>query len=234
MSVARASVALLLLAIVPCVAAELSDGQRIEFKVLDALTGQLLYQGEELISLRDGRVEKRTTYRANDNQEAMVERVVYQLESLQIDEFVSLHPATGEEVSLRRSGQLLEISYVERRGVEPQQRKDLVWGPDTRHGKMLHHIIVRDWDKLTAGNVVSFDLLVPSKFKSYRFQVVHRTHGDGLAVFRLEPGSWLVRQFVKPMDFYYDQRRRAVKYVGPTTVGYYDDPDRQVEIRFSY
>ncbi len=193
-----------------------------------------MYQGEELIALRDGRVEKRTTYRATDNQEAMVERVVYHLQSLQLDEFDSTHPATGEEVALRRNGETLDISYVERRGSEPQRRKDLRWGSEMRHGKTLHHIIVRDWDTLVAGHSVSFDLLVPSKFTSYRFQVIHRAGRDGLEIFRLEPQSWLVRQFVKPMDFYYDRRQRAVKYVGPSTVGYYNDPDRQVEIQFSY
>ena len=230
----RAGLALLLVLCPLWVHAELSDGQRIEFKVLDALTGQLLYQGEELISLRDGQVEKRTVYRATDNREAMVERVVYQLESLQLDEFDSTHPATGEELALRRSGELLDISYVERRGIEPQRRNDLRWDSEMRHGKTLHHMIVRDWDKLLDGGSMSFDLLVPTKFTSYRFQVVHRSGSDGLEIFRLEPQSWLVRQFVKPMDFYYDQGRRAVKYVGPTTVGYYDDPDRQVEIQFSY
>ena len=153
---------------------------------------------------------------------------------LEVGEFMSTHPATGEELELRRQGDLLEISYIERRGSERQRRNDLRWGRETRMGKTLHHIIVRDWDRLVAGEAVSFELLVPSKFKSFRFQLVHRVAGDGRAVFRLEPKSWLVRQFVKPMDFYYDQRRRAVKYVGPTTVGYYDDPDRQVEIRFSY
>jgi len=111
----------------------------------------------------------------------------------------------------------------------------LAWGAETRLGKTLHHVIVRNWEVLAAGRAVSFDLLVPSRFESYRFRLIERPRSAaGHRVIRLEPESWLVRRFVAPMDFHYDHRRRAVKYFGPTTVGFYDDPERRVEIRFSY
>jgi hypothetical protein len=227
----------LLLFSVPLLA-EIRDGDLIRFEVVDARSGARLYEGFESIEVKGGVVSKRTVYRAPDAGEVMVEQVRYALDSLKVDEFVSELPLSGEVTRLRSDGDSLEVSYVERRGEEPRRSDALSWDEKTRIGKTLHHIIVRAWDRLLSGQPERFKLLVPSKFSSYDFQLVHRRADpatrDGLFVFRLEPSSWLMRGLVDPMDFYYDAERRAVKYVGPSTVGYYDDPDRTVEIRFSY
>jgi hypothetical protein len=213
---------------------EVSDGERIVFEVLDAATGQKLYEGDEFIKVKGGTVSKRTVYRALDRREVMVERVSYDLKSLRVDEFVSEHPVSGEVMNLVRRGDRLDISYVPRRGESAQRSDQLTWNPDTRMGKTLHHIILRNWDTLLQGQPVGFKLLVPSKFDSYDFRIALQPASGPDHVFRLEPVSWLVRQFVDAMDFHYSVDRIATRYVGPTTVGYYDQPERKVEIRFSY
>lgn len=215
--------------------AELSDGQLIRFDVSDARTGEALYTGVERISVRDGQVRKRTVYRAAERGEVMVEEVSYDLATLQVDAFTSEHRDDGERLSLRREGKRLMIEYLPREGDATRRDEQLVWGQDTRLGKTLHHMIVRHWNELVAGAAVDFDLLVPSKFDSYRFRLIEQPRSaDGNRVFRLEPESWVVRQFVAPMDFHYDEQRRAVRYEGPSTVDFSSDPDQRVVIRFSY
>lgn len=230
---ARTLIALLFVLPVSAVA-EFSDGQLIRFDMSDAGSGKMLYSGVERISVRDGTVRKRTEYRAADRGAVMVEEVSYDLSSLQVDAFTSEHRG-GERLSLRREGKRLIIEYVPRDGGAPKRDERLTWGEDTRLGKTLHHMIVRHWDELTGGRVVSFDLLVPSKFESYRFRLVEQPASRaGDRVFRLEPESWIVRQFVAPMDFHYDDERRAVRYEGPSTVDFSSNPDQRVVIRFSY
>lgn len=225
----------LLLGVPGVASAELSDGQLIRFDVSDARTGEVLYSGVERISVRDGQVRKRTVYRAAERGEVMVEEVSYDLATLQVHAFTSEHRESDERLSLRREGKRLVIEYVPRDGGATRRDEQLQWGPDTRLGKTLHHMIVRHWDEMVAGRTVDFDLLVPSKFDSYRFRLIEQPRSEaGDHVFRLEPQSWAVRQFVAPMDFHYDQERRAVSYEGPNTVDFSRDPDQRVVIRFSY
>ena len=214
-------------------APELRDGQRIRFEVRDAESGEKLFVGDERIEIRDGTVSKRTVYRTLDRGEVQVEKVSYELDSLRVNELVTEQPALGEQVRLRRDGETVQIEY--RPGDGDPRFETLTWGPQMQVGKTLHHIIVRRWEELASGDPVTFDLLVPTRFTSYRFRLLERPpSAQGHRVFRLEPEAWLLRQLVAPMDFHYDESRRAVKYVGPTTVGRLDDTDRQVEIRFSY
>jgi hypothetical protein len=232
-----AVVALLLAAFAPApgAGAELRDGQVIRFTVSDAATGEALYSGVEHVSIDARTVHTRTVYRAEGRGEVKIEEVRYDLDTLEVDAFTSEDRAGGERVALRRAGKQLLIEYVARQGGETVRDDRLKWGAETRLGKTLHPMIVRHWDELVAGRAVSFDLLVPSKFESYRFRLVQQPRSPaGNRVFRLEPEAWLVRQFVPPMDFHYDEVRRAVQYEGPSTVDYEGNPKRRVVIRFSY
>ena len=75
----------------------------------------------------------------------MVERVRYDLESLKVEEFHSEHPVSGELTALQRDGSRLQIRYVEADGQTVRENDQLEWDSDTRLGKTLHHIIVRNW-----------------------------------------------------------------------------------------
>jgi hypothetical protein len=77
---------------------------------------------------------------------------------------------------------------------------------------------------LRAGGTLTLDLLVPSRLETVRFRV--RWEGDTLlegqpaAVMRMEPATWLIRQLVDPLHFFFatDAPHRLIEYRGRTAL----------------
>jgi hypothetical protein len=90
------------------------------------------------------------------------------------------------------------------------------------------------WDALAAGRTLSMQFLVPSRLRTYRFEVVPVDAGDpALRAFRLRLGGWL-GWLVPSIDVAYDAAsRRLVRFAGLSNLR--DDAgDAQLKVRIEF
>lgn len=215
---------------------ELADGLKIRFVVKDQQSNELIFKGEEDITIKDDLVTKETFY--YDLQGALVQKElsVYSYSSLAMFNYAFENRETGEKVQFEAADDLAKIQAKTRD--EGQISGNATVGEGVYLAKPLHHLIVRNWSEISSGENFEFGLLVPSKMDSYEFRIrqlnTENKEGKKLHRLRLEPTSWIARRFVKPMDFLYDGDRVLHRYEGVTTAAVEGDANRLVTIDFSY
>ncbi len=83
----------------------------------------------------------------------------------------------------------------------------------------LNNLVRNNWDELSRGGKVTFNLGVPSQLDYYQFRLVNvrdeMLSGRKTRVVRFESDHWFIRLFVDPVIVWYDdETQRAVRYEG--------------------
>ena len=216
------------------VASEIPDGTRIDFNIVDLKADRIIATGYEDIRFDGDSYTKETVYFTVAEEEVQRDVVRYRSSDLKVSDYRADNVVTGERVRVDVRGDRIDIEYRERASQPAKKDLRLEWTPRTLFGKTLHHVIVRNWDRLMAGETVDFDLLIASKFDQYAFRLRRDREADGTQVIRLEPQAWVARAVVPALDFYYGPDRQAVAYEGPSTVTLADGAAENVRINFSY
>jgi len=105
----------------------------------------------------------------------------------------------------------------------PIQEKIIPKNRITLHGSYVPIYISSKMDRIVKGEVLTFQLLIVDKLSIYEFQVCQNgikiIDGKDYLEIILEPTSWLVKQFVPSISFYYspDNYQKIVRYRG--TIG---------------
>jgi len=105
----------------------------------------------------------------------------------------------------------------------PIQEKIIPKNRITLHGSYVPIYISSKMDRIVKGEVLTFQLLIVDKLSIYEFQVCQNgikiIDGKDYLEIILEPTSWLVKQFVPSISYYYspDNYQKIVRYRG--TIG---------------
>ena len=210
--------------------------EKILFEVVDFKSGQKLFTGDEIISAKDGLIVKTATYFDLSSRPVQTEVVTYAEDSLETKKYVFENSVTGEKADASVTGDSIELSHIANKTSASSEKAKIKVEKNQFLGKVLHHIIVRNWKKIVEGKPEVFGLLVPFKLTTIQFQVANVGEKDGLKIFRLQPDSWMIRKFVDNMDFYYSEKepKTLAKYIGPTTIHTDGDDSRKIQINFRY
>ena len=222
---------------------------RILFKVFIGPSSETEYcRGEEVITLENGILSKRTKYfkATNPLQTLQEENVRFALNTLAVADYEFRNYMNGESVDLKMPEP--PIAAVKYLGPEisgkkrDQTNQKWTWTPTTIIGKTLHHFTVRQWDTIISGKKPGFDLFVPMKREAYAFQlrlgnIYKNPVGREVRIIHLEPSNWAIRQFVPEMAFHYEEFEgipRLTAYEGATTIAVDGDDTKRVRIEFDY
>ena len=164
----------------------------------------VLYRGLRTIRSAAGRVTVTTVFSLPSGKPIQRTEAVYEAASLAPISWHLDDERSGEAESLVREGDALRLSY--RADAHSASKSDTL---PRRPGQMftatVEPLIERDLARLTAGEVVRFRLLVPSRRDSYGFRIQRddtpALQRPGTVVLRMDPDSWLVRRLVDPLYF---------------------------------
>lgn len=209
---------------------------KIRFTVFLSGSKTKVLHGDESIDFIAGRITRTTKYRDFRGGTVQEETIEYDASTLRTLGFSALQTAMGEESVVKPVGDRYRMTYREKFGAAVEESVVEAEGSDPLIvGKLLHHVIARNWNRLERGETASVDLMVPFKSASYRFEVASIGREDGLLAVALRPSNLLMRAFVMPMVFFYSGDKRLVRYEGPATCRHDGiDHDSKVTIEFSY
>ncbi|MDO9547384.1 MAG: hypothetical protein Q7J65_00250 [Candidatus Marinimicrobia bacterium] len=149
-----------------------------------------------------------------------------------ITENVTFESKTFQPVEIKisdlQTGRFEEISQTEQgnklryraRSNAPIQEKIIPRNGITLHGSYVPMNISNKMDRIVNGEVLAFQLLIVDRLSSYEFQVrqngIKTVDGKDYLEIILEPTSWIVKQFVPSISFYYlpDNYQKIVRYRG--------------------
>jgi hypothetical protein len=206
----------------------------LTFELRDATTNEVLLQGSETVTRIATGERRETTY--SDGTDRPSPREIYDVDAdgrmltYRYDD-----AATGEQIEVRDAGNgSLAIAYRERQGAE-RRVTSLAKRPKMIHGKALPQLILAEWDALSAGDTVTFDLVVPQRLETFSFRIRRVAAGEGgRPTFVVDAGNWLVRQFAPTLTFVFDESsRRVTDFVGPSAVEIGGERHRRVRIGFA-
>lgn len=152
--------------------------------------------------------------------------------SIIITENVTFESKTFQPVEVKTSdlqtGRFEEISQTEQgyklryraHSNAPIQEKIIPRNGITLHGSYVPVYISNKMNRIVNGEVLAFQLLIVDRLSSYEFQVcqngIKTVDGKDYLEIILEPTSWIVKQFVPSISFYYspDNYQKIVRYSG--------------------
>lgn len=239
---------------------------KVLLKVFDEKSGKLLFLGEEQNTMNGQIISRVTTYTDLKGKKLQEERVAYDAKTLRIQSQSSRNFVTGTKVDMQplpaessSDSMAVNLKFQENAEDEPKTKK--LASDNLYVGNVMHHLIIRNWQKLTESQKrVVVKLIAPTRLDYYSFRlsgkkvaatkkIVKKTSSkDGLAatttttiketapstkVIVLEPDSWIIRSLVDPMEFFYEDGR-LVEFRGITPVVVDDNPYRRTRFKFSY
>lgn len=239
---------------------------KVQLKVFDEKSGKLLFLGEEYNTMNGQIISRVTTYTDLKGKKLQEERVAYDAKTLRIQSQSSRNFVTGTKVDMQpvpgeSSADTMAVNLTFQENAEDEPKTKKLASDNLYVGNVMHHIIIRNWQKLTASDKrVVVKLIAPTRLDFYSFRlsgkkvaatkkIVKKTsRKEGLAatttttieettpntrVIILEPDSWIIRSLVDPMEFFYEDGR-LMEFRGITPVVVDDNPYRRTRFKFSY
>lgn len=218
---------------------EMEDVQRIDFQIRDPKTQELYFHGIEIFGTVSDRIRKETFYYDSDKKEVQYEDTLYEPKSLRVYDYIFRNSVTGEETLLKTEGEMAQVRYRAKSG-QPFKSGSIPWGVATYHGKVFNNLVLRNWESLLRGKALKFDLLLPFRFETIGFQIVHsKSHtvdGEAREVFVVQPQNILVRALAPRMEMQYTRgsKPRIRVFTGPFTSPVKGESDKILDISFTY
>jgi len=110
-------------------------------------------------------------------------------------------PNIGEWASVVRKGAKIRI---ERSSEGRLRSAELAAGDDIAVGPMMAMVAERGLGQLAHGVSLSISYAVPEQFAAYDFTLTLVAADGGARHVRVEPGSWLLRKLVRPVNLHFD------------------------------
>ena len=209
----------------PTIAAAVERRSHIKVDVFDPSSGRQLYTGGELIVEQpDGIVNKQTWYSPADSKQIIQrEEISFHLSDLRVKQYRFENNESGElvEAAISEGDKLL----IKHRADKSSKLTEKPWGwmNDAVVGKTLVHFIEKRWQELNKDQRLKVHLLVPSRADAFVFRMERvkntRSGQEGATVVKMEPDSWLVRQFVPLMEFWFRGQPPVIEeFTGPSPV----------------
>lgn len=150
---------------------------KVELKVYDEKTGKLLFIGEERNTLKDQIISRVTTYTDQAGKKLQEERVQYHASTLRILSQSSRNFVTGTKVDMtplekESTPEKMAVTLTVQESAKEEPKTKKLISDNLYVGNVMHHLIVRNWQKLTAQNqMVVVKLVAPSRLDFYTFRL---------------------------------------------------------------
>ena len=175
------------------------------FTAHDLETAEVLYTGEQIVTVTGETVTERVTYRAPDGTLIFEREGAYRADTLSAVSYRATDLRLGMEEAVRRTNGGLEIRF--KKDAKHKEKSSILASAGMQLLSLsIPALIHREWGRLAAGEQLAFELIVPSRTGTVGFRL-NRTgeetvNGRATAIFRMEPSGWLIRKVVDPMFFY--------------------------------
>lgn len=193
--------------------------------------GTALYREEHLVRLADGRAEERLVmYRCLDGSAFARKRVRYAQDPF-APSFLLEDARSGYREGAERTAEGLRVAWT---GPGEGESAAMVEASALVADAGFDEWLRSAWEPLAAGETRSLDFLVPSRLRTYRFDVVAiATDDPALRAFKLRLGGWFGR-WLPSIEVAYDaDTRRLVRFEGLSNLR--DDAgDAQMKVRIDF
>lgn len=219
-------------------AATPEDTRAMQFQIRDPESQEVVYQGRETVAVKGASEKKETVYTDLAKKELFREEATYNIDSLQMLDYQATNQVTGEETLLKAEGADAARVVYKADKEKAAREETMKLGKETFHPKMIHQLIVRHWDKLVSGQPYEFDMLLPFRFQSLGFRIVHakslQVGGEARESFLLQPKNFLIRAFVPRMEFQFAKGAEPEirLYRGPCPVPVKGESNRTMDMVF--
>ncbi|MCW8194248.1 hypothetical protein F6455_05585 [Proteobacteria bacterium 005FR1] len=201
----------------------------------DRNLGELLYH--ELHYFSDEGLDHQVIYRTPDGEVLAEKKLDYTRSDVQ-PQLNQQNFACGESIGVSYAEDALKVSY------RPDEQEAVETAQVERDSELVidagfDNLVRRNWQQVTAGDPLTFDYLVPSRFTSYTFRLKNvdcsESAEQGWQCFVIEPASWWLRMLVDPISLTYESSsRRLVEFNGLGNIASADCKYPRVKIRYEY
>jgi hypothetical protein len=229
---ARALVAAMVVSVVPGVEAA-EQVERFRGEAYDLATGKFVYSENHSAYYNGGvHVYSRVSYRDPSGREFASKTIRFQPNKLQ-PTYELRDTRDGYVEGIRREGGQT-VYYARRKTDQPMQAKAVAAPAPAVFDAGFDYFVRENFDRICAGNNLSFYFAVPVELDYFRFRVSRQETGE-LCRINLELDNFILRQLVKPIKIWYDTReRRLRKYEGISNINGPDGKSLKVRIVFNY
>jgi hypothetical protein len=193
--------------------------------------GAALYREEHLVRLADGRAEERLVmYRCLDGSAFARKRVRYANDPF-APSFLLEDARSGYREGAERTADGLRVAWT---GPGEDESAAVVDAGALVADAGFDEWVRSAWEPLAAGETRSLDFLVPSRLRTYRFEVEAIAIDDPeLRAFKLRLGGWFGRLLPSIKVAYEADSRRLVRFEGLSNLR--DDAgDAQMKVRIDF
>lgn len=218
---------------------EMEDIARIEFKILDPDSRELVFEGYEVQSEEAAQSRKQTYYYDLKKNQVYIEDAFFDKATLRVAAYNSLNHLSGEETVVKTEGEQARVRFRPSASESPKE-KLLPWGKEGFHTKVITQLILRNWAQIVGGRPYKFDLLLPFRFESLGFQLVNNkrvtVEGEERQSFLLQPQNFIIRAFVPRMEFQFSvgPKPRVKLYRGPSPLPVHGETNKPLDMVFEY
>lgn len=213
------------------------DLRQVTFDGFDLKDGRPLFKGERTIQVGEGKVQETVVYLDLNGRETQRLEGVYEQGTLGLVSYVRKFVGSQEREGLEREGGQFVMSYQDGKNAKPET-EELTWKDGLVFAITVVPRIKQARKALKAGKEVTFDLIVPSRMNLYEFRLRQdkpvTINGQEMWVVRMEPDSFLIRQLIDPLYFYFTDNGSIdlVEYKGRTAV--HDAAGNSLDARVVY
>ncbi len=199
----------------------------------DLGTGRFVYS-ENHSEYRKGGVHlySRVSYRDRNGKEFANKLITFQGNKIQ-PTYELRDARDGYVEGIRREGGQT-VYYARRKADEPFKAKAIATPQPAVFDAGFDYFVRENFDKICAGQNLSFNFAVPIELDYFRFRVSKQEGGEFCRM-NLELDNFLLRQLVKPIKLWYDTKeRRLRKYEGISNINGPDGKSLKVRVVFDY
>jgi hypothetical protein len=195
----------------------------VTFDGFDLKSGKIIFKGETITEVTAERVSETVRYWDPEGTETQQLKAGYDRATLMPTHYRRDYLLTGEWEALEREGKTATVKW-QAKGKKTPETFEVDWGEYHSISVVVLPQIRKHRDTLKAGKEVVLELVVPSRQDVYDFRLrldkPLTIDGKPTWVIRMEPDSFLIRQLVDPLYFYFsdDGADTLVEYRGRTSV----------------
>ncbi len=209
------------------------------FQALFYIEDEISYKGEGDVQTKNIYMFKNSIIHNNNDDQILEERVKFRKDTYEIVDFYVKHFSTGKQEIIHKTDNGFFIKYRPAYSRKFQE-KTIIADETIYHGSIIALLFAKKLKILVRGEQIDFKLLIPSRFDYYGFKAFYSGNKvlDNKECYEicLQPGSWLVGQFIKPFYFYMDTTspHKLVAYKGMVSPTDAKGKPQNGHISFSY
>lgn len=180
-----------------------TDDRRMIFEGFSLADGRLLFRGERQ-ARRDGHnIVEEIVYHDTGGEVTQRESAVYDSHTLEVLSYSNHHLPSGKSEWIEKSGDQVRLVY-QKSDEDEQESAEIAWNAGMLVGSAMVLHLQQQPRIFTDDEDLELELLLPSRLDSVGLRLSHtgadQADGRPCAVVEVSPSSWLLRQFIDPIE----------------------------------